>query len=74
MIDIFQKWWWLIFGGLGGGIYVLIEAKKRSTAMQHSFDRMLLRLPVIGVILNKGAIARLSPTLSTQFATRLSLA
>lgn len=70
---IFQKWWWLIFGGLGGAIYALIEAKKRSKAMQHFFDRMLLKLPVIGAILNKGAIARFARTLSTMFAAGVPL-
>lgn len=70
---IFQKWWWLIFGGLGGGIYALIEMKKRSKPMQHFFDRLLLKLPVIGAILNKGAIARFARTLSTMFAAGVPL-
>jgi type IV pilus assembly protein PilC len=70
---IFQKWWWLIFGALGGGVYALIEARKRSKAAAHFFDRLLLRVPVIGVILHKGAIARFARTLSTMFAAGVPL-
>ncbi len=70
---IFQKWWWLIFGSLGGGVYALIEAKKRSKPMQHFLDRLLLKLPVIGAIINKGTIARFARTLSTMFAAGVPL-
>jgi len=70
---IFQKWWWLIFGALGGGVYAIIEAKKRSKAVAHFFDRVMLKVPVIGVILNKGAIARFARTMSTMFAAGVPL-
>lgn len=70
---IFQKWWWLIFGALGGGVYAIIEAKKRSRAVAHFFDRVMLKVPVIGAILNKGAIARFARTMSTMFAAGVPL-
>ncbi len=70
---IFQKWWWLIFGALGGGVYAIIEAKRRSKAVAHFFDRLLLKLPVIGAILHKGAIARFARTMSTMFAAGVPL-
>jgi type IV pilus assembly protein PilC len=65
---IFQAWWWAIFGAIGGTVYALLEAKKRSKAFAHFIDRASLKVPIIGDILNKSAIARFSRTLSTMFA------
>jgi type IV pilus assembly protein PilC len=47
--------------------------KKRSRAMRHVLDRLTLKLPVIGPILNKSAIARYARTLSTMFAAGVPL-
>lgn len=70
---IFQKWWWAIFGGIGAAVYGLMEAKRRFRKVSHLFDRLLLRLPVIGGILNKATIARFARTLSTMFAAGVPL-
>ncbi|MGH8576939.1 MAG: type II secretion system F family protein, partial [Gammaproteobacteria bacterium] len=64
----FQEYWWLIFGTLIGSVVGLLKAKKRSVAVAHFFDRMLLKLPVLGGIIEKAAIARFSRTLATMFA------
>ncbi len=63
----FQKWWWLIFGSIIGAVFGIIELKKRSRKVQHFFDRMLLKMPVVGIIMEKGAIARFARTFSTMF-------
>jgi type IV pilus assembly protein PilC len=47
--------------------------KKRSKAMREFLDRLVLKLPVIGPILNKAAIARYARTLSTMFAAGVPL-
>jgi type IV pilus assembly protein PilC len=47
--------------------------KKRSRRFNHFLDRMLLRLPVIGQIMRKAAIARFTRTLSTMFAAGVPL-
>ncbi len=65
--QFFQQWWWLIFGSIIGSVYGLMEAKKRSRKVQHFFDRMLLKVPVIGIIMEKGAIARFARTFATMF-------
>ncbi|ABA56839.1 type II secretion system F family protein [Nitrosococcus oceani] len=70
---LFQEWWWAIFGAMGGAIYGLMEAKRRSQKINHLFDRLLLKLPVIGEILNKATIARYARTLSTMFAAGVPL-
>lgn len=76
VIDIsqfFQEWWYIIFGSIIGSIYGILAAKKRSRKLQHFFDRALLKLPVIGNILRKGAIARFSRTFSTMFKAGVPL-
>lgn len=63
----FQEFWWLLFGGIIGVIVGFMAAKKRSRKLQHFLDRLLLKLPVIGNVLHKGAIARFARTFSTMF-------
>ncbi len=71
--QFFQQYWWLVFGSIIGAIVALLEAKKRSRKVQHFLDRLLLKIPVIGVILEKGAIARFTRTLSTMFKAGVPL-
>ena len=58
---------------LGGGVYGLLEAKKRSRKFAQTLDRMSLKLPILGNILQKAAIARFARTLSTMFAAGVPL-
>jgi type IV pilus assembly protein PilC len=71
--EFFQKMWWLIFGVAIGSVVGLLEAKKRSRKVQHFLDRLVLKLPVIGDIQRKGAIARFSRTLATMFKAGVPL-
>ena len=64
---------WILLILIVGGIWGLIEAKKRNRGVQHFFDRALLKLPILGAILNKSAIARYARTLSTTFAAGVPL-
>ena len=70
---IFTAYWWAIFGGLGLGIYGLIQANKRIPAFNEGLQRMSLKIPIIGAILNKAAIARFARTLATMFAAGVPL-
>ena len=63
----FQEFWWLLFGGIIGTVLGFLAAKKRSRKLQHFLDRLLLKIPVIGNVLHKGAIARFARTFSTMF-------
>ena len=65
--QVFQEYWWIIFGTIIGAVVAIKEARRRSRKVQHFFDRMLLKLPVIGMIQEKGAIARFARTFSTMF-------
>jgi type IV pilus assembly protein PilC len=73
MSEFFVAYWWAIFGGLGGGTYFFIQSWKRSEKMQKAMDRLLLRVPVFGELVNKSAVARWTRTLSTMFAAGVPL-
>lgn len=71
--EFVQVWWWLVLGILIGSIWGLSFALKRYPAVKETFDKMLLKVPVIGNILHKAAIARFARTLSTTFAAGVPL-
>jgi len=73
MSEFFVSYWWAIFGFLGGGVYFFLESWKRSEKVQATMDRLLLRVPVFGDLVNKSAIARWTRTLSTMFAAGVPL-
>ncbi|MGH8139538.1 MAG: type II secretion system F family protein, partial [Steroidobacteraceae bacterium] len=58
---------------VGGAGYAFVYFKKRSRKMRETLDRMMLKFPIIGPILNKSAIARYARTLSTMFAAGVPL-
>src|SRR6478752_27507 len=58
---------------LAGVVWVFFYFKKRSRAMRELLDRVALKVPVIGPILNKAAIARYARTLSTMFSAGVPL-
>lgn len=66
-----QGWWMALLVGAGG--YLFFYFKKRSRAMRRGLDRILLKAPVIGPIMEKAAIARYARTLSTMFAAGVPL-
>lgn len=51
--EIFVAYWWLIFGGIGGGLYFFFQAWKRNEKMQKFMDRLLLKIPVFGTLIDK---------------------
>nr|WP_315490484.1 type II secretion system F family protein [uncultured Rhodoferax sp.] len=73
MSEVFIKYWYLIFGGIGGGVYFFMESWKRNKKMQMVMDRIMLKLPIFGVLVEKSCIARWTRTLSTMFAAGVPL-
>jgi type IV pilus assembly protein PilC len=73
MSDFFVSYWYVVFGILFGGIYFLVQAWRRSPKVQAVVDRTLLKLPVLGEMLQKASIARWSRTLATTFAAGVPL-
>ena len=73
MSEFFVKYWYLIFGGIGGGFYFFMESWKRNEKMQQFMDRVMLDLPIFGTLVDKSCIARWTRTLSTMFAAGVPL-
>ncbi|EXJ14992.1 type II secretion system F family protein [Imhoffiella purpurea] len=71
--DIVREWWWVILLGGGGVVYAIGYTFKRSRGFRQIVDRGVLKIPVIGGILNKAALARFARTLSTMFAAGVPL-
>jgi type IV pilus assembly protein PilC len=71
--DGFVKYWYLIFGGLGFGLWFFFYTWKRSAKMQAAMDRMFLKIPVFGDIIRKATMARWTRTLATMFAAGVPL-
>ncbi len=68
-----QHYGLLMAAGVGGAFWTFFYFKKRSRRLREILDRLVLKLPVIGPILNKAAIARYARTLSTMFAAGVPL-
>lgn len=64
----FVNYWYILLFGVIGGVYAFLEARKRSLKFGHFLDRMSLKIPIVGIILEKAAIARFARTLETMFA------
>jgi type IV pilus assembly protein PilC len=71
--DFVVTWWWAAFLAIGGAIFGMSVLIKRSDTMRYTFDRLLLKFPVIGDILEKATIARWTRTLATMFAAGVPL-
>ena len=64
---------WIMAGIMAAGVGTFLYFKKRSRPMRHFLDRMALKMPIIGPILQKASIARYARTLSTMFAAGVPL-
>ena len=73
MSEFFVSYWWLIFSVIGGGIYFFMQAWQRNEKMQMVMDRILLKVSVFGVLVEKSCVARWTRTLSTMFAAGVPL-
>ncbi len=73
MSEFFVAWWWLLFAVLGAGFYFLRQAWRRNEKVQRLMDRLLLKLPIFGGLVEKSVVARWTRTLSTMFAAGMPL-
>ncbi|NKC00978.1 MAG: type II secretion system F family protein [Pseudomonadales bacterium] len=65
-------WLMIIIGGFAAG-FAISEIHKRSLVFRETMDKVVLKLPVAGDIIEKSAIARFARTLSTTFAAGVPL-
>lgn len=68
-----QEWWFVGIALLGAMFFAYKEAHKRSQAVRDGQERLMLKLPILGDILDKSCVARFARTLSTTFAAGVPL-
>jgi type IV pilus assembly protein PilC len=73
MSNWMQAYWFTIVAGIAAAFFAYKEAHKRSKAIRDGQERIMLKLPVIGDILDKSCVARFARTLSTTFAAGVPL-
>jgi type IV pilus assembly protein PilC len=68
-----QQWWFIILVAIGGVIGAFIAVRKRSKKFREALDRIALKAPIAGNIIEKSAVARYARTLATTFAAGVPL-
>lgn len=71
--DLLREYWWAAALATGVAVWGIGQLFQRSRKFRELIDRAVLKIPVIGNILNKAAIARFARTLSTMFAAGVPL-
>ncbi len=71
--EFFVDYWYIIFGGIGGGVYFFMQAWRRNEGVQRFMDRVLLKMPIFGTLVEKSVIARWTRTMATMFAAGVPL-
>lgn len=71
--EFVQNWWYVIFGAAIAAGWAFVQAKQRSKGFRDALDRLALKIPIVGPILQKAAIARYARTLATTFAAGVPL-
>ena len=68
-----QKWWFVVLLGIVGTIFLFRESRRRSQKFSDFVDKWVLKLPIVGEILDKSAVAKFGRVLSTTFAAGVPL-
>ncbi len=71
--DFVAAWWWAILVAVVGIVVTASNIWKRSPKFRETLDRILLKIPVIGMIMHKAALARFCRTTATMFAAGVPL-
>ncbi|HEY5776886.1 MAG TPA: type II secretion system F family protein [Xanthomonadales bacterium] len=73
MSEFMQAKWWLVVGVAIATVVGFSQTKKRSRSFGRFLDRAVLKMPVVGPIMHKAAVARYARTLSTMFSAGVPL-
>ncbi|MGL4713644.1 MAG: type II secretion system F family protein, partial [Shewanella sp.] len=68
-----QSSWYIFFAANVASIWLFVRAHRNSQVVRDRVDELVLKIPVIGNILHKAAMARFSRTLATTFAAGVPL-
>ena len=73
MSRFMTEWWFVGLSALAAMFFGFKEIHKRSQAFRDGKERLLLKLPILGDIIDKSCIARFARTLSTTFSAGVPL-
>lgn len=73
MSDFVVQWFWLIAIVLAAGSYFFIQAWRRNEKVQIFVDKVMLKLPIFGELVEMASVARWTRTLATMFAAGVPL-
>jgi type IV pilus assembly protein PilC len=68
-----QAYWLMFIIGTAAVVTGFVYARKRSKALRDTIDKYALKMPIVGDIILKSAVARYARTLSTTFAAGVPL-
>ena len=73
MSEFMQAYWWVVAGVVIAIAIGFKEGKRRSRPFNRLLDRAVLKMPIVGPIMHKAAVARFARTLSTMFKAGVPL-
>ena len=71
--EFMQAYWYFGLAGIFIAGYLFKKAHLKSQGFRDSVDKKILKIPVVGDVLKKAAVARYARTLSTTFAAGVPL-
>jgi type IV pilus assembly protein PilC len=72
MSAILQAWWWAMLAGAGGAAF-LFRRWLATPGGRLTFDRLMLRVPILGNLARKSAVARFTRTLGTLLSSGVAI-
>ena len=71
--EVMQKYWLVVFGTIGGIVYILKTIHKKSQKFRDKTDALVLKLPVVGEIMHQACTSKFARTLATMSAAGVPL-
>ena len=71
--DFAQAWWWAVLGAAGALAATAAAILKRSASARDAASRLVLKLPIAGMLVSRSASARVARTLSVSIGAGMPL-
>ncbi|MGQ7274389.1 type II secretion system F family protein [Marinobacter sp. V034] len=68
-----QSYWFIVLLGIVSVVFLFKESVRRSQKFSDMVDKIILKIPVMGEIIDKSAVAKFGRVLSTTFAAGVPL-
>ena len=66
--DFLRNFWWAMVGGITG-LVIAIQRYYKTEGGRLNIDKMMLKIPVLGMVIRKGSVARFTRTLGTLISS-----